>query len=108
MDSQACETPMSDHIYRFWQQLETEHVRISLDLRRDSGSVVYWDSSSFSDAVAKAMVSDRRKLEAEHELMRRTLEIISADAGDQLQATQARGALANIGTTIISHDGTKT
>lgn len=99
MDTQACETPMSDHIFRFWQYLETEHVRILLDLRRDTGSVIYWDSSSFPDSVAKALVAERAKLMTEHDLMRRTLETIAGSAADQLQATQAKGALANIGPT---------
>lgn len=102
MDTQACETPMSDHIFRFWQHLETEHVRILLDLRRDTSSVVYWDSSSFSDAVAKALVADRAKLEQEHEIMRKTLETIAGSAADQLQATQARGALSNIGPAVTN------
>lgn len=67
MDMQACETPMSDHIFRFWKHLETEHVRILLDLRRDTSSVVYWGGSSFPDAVAKALVADRAKLRSERE-----------------------------------------
>lgn len=43
------------------------------------------------------VVNEREALLAEHELMRRTLEIIAGNSADQLQATQARGALANIG-----------
>lgn len=42
---------------------------------------------------------------AEHELMRKTLEVISSNSADQLQATQARGALANIGPTVSSQEG---
>jgi hypothetical protein len=36
----------------------------------------------------------------EHELMRKTLETIAANSADRLQATQARGALTNIGPTV--------
>ena len=46
------------------------------------------------------------KILAEHELMRRTLEIIAGNAGDRLQETQARGALANIGAPVTNGDGT--
>jgi len=42
----------------------------------------------------------REDILAEHELMRKTLETIAGTAADQLQATQARGALANIGATL--------
>lgn len=61
----ASETPMRDHVERFWRLLETEHVRILLDLRRvigedaPDGPIIYWDGSSFSDDVAKALVADR-------------------------------------------------
>src|SRR5258708_930560 len=37
---------------------------------------------------------------SEHELMRKTLEVIVANSADRLQATQARGALANIGPAV--------
>lgn len=59
MDTQACETPMSDHIARFWRHLTEEHVRILLDLRRNTSSVIYWDGASFSNDVAKALVKER-------------------------------------------------
>lgn len=59
MDTQASETPMHEHVASFWRLLETEHVRISVDIRRDTGSVIYWDGSSFPDTVAKAIVADR-------------------------------------------------
>jgi len=61
----AVETPMSDHVARFWQHLETETVRILIDLRREvghdapDGPSVYWDGASFGDDVAKALVADR-------------------------------------------------
>ena len=64
MDTQACETPMSDHVARFWQHLKEDHVRILIDLRRDTSSVVYWDGSSFPDAVAKALIRQHEDLVA--------------------------------------------
>jgi hypothetical protein len=54
----AAETPMADHVAHFWNLLETEHVRILVDLRRENSGGVYWDGTSFSDSVAKALVSD--------------------------------------------------
>ena len=65
MDGQT-ETQMSDHVARFWNLLATEHVRILIDIRRvvgadgPDGPVTYWDGSSFSDEVAKALVSERQ------------------------------------------------
>jgi hypothetical protein len=64
-DIGQAETPMSDHIARFWKYLATETVRVLVDLRREVGTdapdgpVVYWDGASFSDDVAKAIVADR-------------------------------------------------
>lgn len=60
--AQAAETPMSDHVESFWRYLETEHVHVLINLRRDVGSHPYWDSASFSDDVAKALVADRKAL----------------------------------------------
>ena len=66
---QAAETPMSDHVARFWKYLETEHVRILVEMKRTVGTdapdgpVEYWDASSFSDDIAKALVRDRVKSE---------------------------------------------
>lgn len=61
MSDQACETPMSDHVADFWKLIETEHVRILVDIRRDhdEGQPPHWDSSSFSNDVAKALVAHR-------------------------------------------------
>jgi hypothetical protein len=53
----AAKTPMSDHLAQFWQLLETEHVRILIDIKRDAGGVPYWDAASFGDDVAKALVA---------------------------------------------------
>lgn len=64
-DTGQAETPMSDHVARFWKYLETETVRIVLDLKRTvgvdapDGPVVYWDGASFPDVVAKAIVAAR-------------------------------------------------
>src|SRR6185369_14176618 len=57
-----CETPLADHVSKFWKYLDTETVRIVVDLKRTVGAdapdgpVVYWDTSIFSDDVAKAMI----------------------------------------------------
>lgn len=60
MSEQACETPMSDHVTRFWELLSDEHVRILIDVRRDhdEGQPPHWDSASFPNDVAKAIVAD--------------------------------------------------
>jgi hypothetical protein len=52
---------MSDHIEQFWNFLATEHVRILLDIRRDhdEGQPPHWDSASFGNDVAKALVAQR-------------------------------------------------
>lgn len=59
-ETDASETPMSDHIDRFFQLLATEHVRILVNIRRQHGDgPVYWDGSSFPDNVAKAIAALR-------------------------------------------------
>lgn len=60
-DSASCETPMSDHIESFWNLLANEHVRILIDIRRDhdEGQPPHWDSASFPNDVAKALVAQR-------------------------------------------------
>ncbi len=68
-DDQAAETPISDHVARFWKYLEIETVRIVLDLKREvghdalDGPTVYWDGSTFLDDVAKALVTERKENE---------------------------------------------
>lgn len=59
----ACQTPMRDHVTEFWRILETEKVRVLIDMHQpDSfGGAGHWDSSSFSDDVAKALVADRKQ-----------------------------------------------
>lgn len=61
--SEQAETPMADHIERFWNLLATEHVRILIDIRKPheagSGIMYHWDSASFPDDVAKALVAQR-------------------------------------------------
>lgn len=68
-DQGQSETPMSDHISRFWYHLDTETVRILVDLKRTvgvdapDGPVVYWDGASFPDDVAKALVAERDRFQ---------------------------------------------
>lgn len=67
-ETAEAETPLSDHVARFWQHLRTETVRILVDLKRTVGTdapdgpVIYWDGASFSDEVAKALVAERAEL----------------------------------------------
>ena len=56
----AAQTPMADHISRFWSTLADEYVHIVVNIRRDhEGGDVHWDSVSFPDDVAKALAADR-------------------------------------------------
>ena len=58
----AAVATMQDHVERFWRYLETENLRILVEMRRDTSSVPYWDRSSFSDDVAKALVQERNAI----------------------------------------------
>jgi len=60
----AAQTPMREHVERFWRLLETEHVRILVEIRRDHSSIPYWDSSSFPDDIAKVIADDHRALQS--------------------------------------------
>jgi hypothetical protein len=51
----ACATAMTDHVEQFWRELDTNQVRILVELKRDG----YWDSSSFNDEVSVALVEKR-------------------------------------------------
>jgi len=53
-----CEACVEDHVQRFWQLLASEHVRITVEVRRGDEAVC-WDSSSFTNDVAKALVDER-------------------------------------------------
>lgn len=103
----ACETPMSDHVARFWRLLEDEHVRILLDLKRTVGAdapdgpVVYWDGATFSDDVAKALVADRAAIER----LQAALEEVVYMAGMPIDLP-AEDILANLGATAkLALDG---
>lgn len=78
--SDACETPMSDHIAKFWELLSKEHVRILIDIRRDhdEGQPPHWDSSSFSNEVAKALVNERAQAVSQVEGLQRRIASIDA------------------------------
>jgi hypothetical protein len=59
VDGQA-ETPMIDHVSRFWHLLETGEVRILIDTKCNGfGGTGWYDTSSFGDDVAKALVAER-------------------------------------------------
>lgn len=79
----AALTTIQEHIDRFWRMLETEHVRLSVYMRRDSTSVPYWDSSSFPDEVAKALVADRARLTAANKAL--TEQLATAPNTDGLE-----------------------
>lgn len=56
----ACEPSLKDHVSCFYGLLRDEHVRIRLDIKRTvSDGVTYFDSTSFPNDVAKAIVADR-------------------------------------------------
>lgn len=53
-------TPMADHVARFWDLLAANHVRILVDMRREhADGPSHWDSASYSDDVAKALLTER-------------------------------------------------
>lgn len=60
MNDQAAETPMSDHIARFWDLLQTERVHVIVNIERchDEGTEPHWDVSTFGDEVMKAIAAD--------------------------------------------------
>ncbi len=72
-ETASAETPMSDHVAQFWRHLETETVRVLVDLKRTighdapDGPSVYWDGASFSDVVAKALVAENKRLREDAE-----------------------------------------
>ena len=107
MDTQAGETPMSDRVALFWKYLETEHVRILLDLRREiDNGVVYWDSSSFSDAVAKALVADRMALrERVTDAVRSTLEKSAPGISATMRDVIVYSIILKLGTSNSSQRG---
>lgn len=55
--------------------------------------------------LAKITQEELDKILEEHELMRKTLQIIAGNAGDRLQETQPRGVLANIGPAVNADMG---
>lgn len=62
---QACETPMSDHVARFWELLAQErrvHVRVDTFHQEWFGGQGEWASSGFGDDCAKALVAQRDAL----------------------------------------------
>lgn len=74
-DLQQAETPLSDHVARFWRILKTEAcVRILVDMQRGSGGMPYFDSANFPDQVAKALVEDRNQLAADLAAARKEIE----------------------------------
>lgn len=62
--SEATETPMVDHLRRFWQLLAEGKVRILVDSFHPEGfgGTGHWSSSSFSDDVAKALMAEHEEL----------------------------------------------
>ena len=67
MKYDACETPTQDHIERFWRLLsEEKNVRILIDMHRPEsfGGAGHWDSSTFSNDIAKALVAERDHMRA--------------------------------------------
>lgn len=104
----AAETPMHEHVAHFWHLLETEqHVRILLDMRRTSlTGPSWWDSSSFSNDVAKAILADYQALQARHELALCVLERARTILGNM--AMENVGLLNFVRRWPISHEPLRT
>jgi hypothetical protein len=56
----CCETPMAEHVARFWKLLAEGQVRVLVETHHE-GCGGHWNSSSFPDDVAKAIAADRRE-----------------------------------------------
>lgn len=66
-----CETPMSDHVARFWQLVREFEVRIVVDQMTDGfGGKGFYATSIFSNDAAKAILSTNEKLTAENARLR--------------------------------------
>lgn len=62
MDTQAAETPMSDHVARFWRLLEEGRVRILVDSECPGfGGIGYYASASFGDERLGHVVTEHKK-----------------------------------------------
>jgi hypothetical protein len=77
-DKMCAETPMRDHVSRFWEEIRSNHVRVMVDMRRvishDSGEeTVYWDGSSFPDNTAKAILASFDHLQARNRMLEEAL-----------------------------------
>lgn len=113
----AAETPVRDRVAYFWQLLSTEHVRIRVDLRREighdapDGPTVYWDCSSFSNDVAKALLAECLAVSASDGVQgsipdgrQPALEIIEQNCWDLRCVSLPTGAGdADIGWEIVEH-----
>lgn len=61
-DLAQAQVPTSDHVDRFWALLRDNEVRLLVELKRivgvdaPDGPLTYWDVSTFSDDLAKALV----------------------------------------------------
>jgi len=56
----AAQTPISDHVARFWEILRIENVYIALNIRRDhENGPPHFDTAQFGEDVAKALVAER-------------------------------------------------
>lgn len=100
-DQGECETPMSDHVDRFWRYLAEGKVRIMVDMfRPDSfGGTGHWDSASFQDDAAKAVLSDHRKAVKALE----SIALLDEADGRELTAGHALKAVAIATSTLGRH-----
>jgi hypothetical protein len=89
---EACETPMSEHVARFWQLLAEGNVRLLVDTYHP-GCGGHWNSSSFPDDVAKELAGDRLVM---LEALRTAASFLLAhtSAADDIAAKPARAAIA--------------
>lgn len=93
---QAAETPMADHLARFWRHIAENKVHIVVSMHRpDSfGGLGHWDTASFPDDVAKALTAEAATLRAEVERLTNERDNLKLQA--RCHAQEARTANATI------------
>lgn len=85
----CCETPMAEHVARFWKLLADGKVRILVETYHE-GCGGHGNSSNFPDDVAKAIATEIDRLRGENRRLHDTKRWnIKEDFGDLLVCTGA-------------------
>lgn len=87
-DRSAAEVRPEEHAAYFWKLLATNDVRILVDMRRVIGhdsdqQSVYWDSASFPNDVAKALLAGHGREPAEGVLQ--AIQFVMIDAAEGIR-----------------------